>query len=58
MPHLYKCTKCSGYTLNDRACPSCGSDVRSPAPPKYSPQDKYGEYRRKAKKQARTLASK
>jgi rRNA maturation protein Nop10 len=29
-------------------CPECGSDTRHPAPPRYSPEDRYGEYRRKS----------
>ncbi|MFW9850449.1 MAG: RNA-protein complex protein Nop10 [Candidatus Thorarchaeota archaeon] len=53
MPHLFKCTKCGTYTLEEKGCPKCNSEVRSPAPPKYSPQDKYGKYRRAAKKKAR-----
>lgn len=27
----------------------CGSATLIPRPPKYSPEDKYGDYRRKAK---------
>ena len=50
MAHLYKCTKCDNYTLNSKTCPKCGSPVSDPKPPKYSPQDKYGVYRRKAKR--------
>jgi H/ACA ribonucleoprotein complex subunit 3 len=47
---LYKCTICNEYTLNQKACPKCGGSVSDPKPPKYSPQDKYGSYRRKAKR--------
>ncbi|TFH07674.1 MAG: RNA-protein complex protein Nop10 [Candidatus Thorarchaeota archaeon] len=50
MTHLYKCTTCDEYTLNQKTCPKCGSPVSDPKPPKYSPQDKYGVYRRKAKR--------
>lgn len=50
MTHLYKCPKCDEYTLSEKYCPKCGSLVTDPKPPKYSPQDKYGEYRRKAKR--------
>ncbi|MFW9907348.1 MAG: RNA-protein complex protein Nop10 [Candidatus Thorarchaeota archaeon] len=56
MPHLFKCTVCNAYTLSDKTCPECGSSVKSPAPPRYSPQDKYGEYRRRAKKKARSVS--
>ena len=50
MAHLFKCTKCDRYTLNQKTCSKCGSPVSDPKPPKYSPQDKYGVYRRKAKR--------
>jgi H/ACA ribonucleoprotein complex subunit 3 len=52
MPHLFKCTNCEVYTLNQKQCPKCGGPVVDPKPPKYSPQDKYGDYRRKAKRKA------
>lgn len=35
----------------DQKCPKCGKTTIFPKPPKYSPEDKYAEYRRKAKKQ-------
>lgn len=35
----------------EETCPKCGSKTVSPAPAKYSPEDPYGEYRRKAKKE-------
>lgn len=44
--HLFKCGQCNNYTMKE-AC--CGSATLIPRPPKYSPEDKYGEYRRKAK---------
>ena len=53
MPHLFKCVKCGEYTLSSQTCPKCGAAVVSPSPQRYSPQDKYGEYRRKAKKLSR-----
>jgi len=43
-----KCTKCKVYTLETK-CPKCKSETIRPLPPKYSPEDKYGEYRRKYK---------
>ncbi|MHA2434015.1 MAG: RNA-protein complex protein Nop10, partial [Candidatus Thorarchaeota archaeon] len=49
MTHLYKCTECNYYTLENSRCPKCGSNVKDPTPARFSPQDKYGEYRRKAK---------
>lgn len=30
-------------------CPKCGSKADNPKPAKFSPDDRYGEYRRKAK---------
>ncbi|MHA1637773.1 MAG: RNA-protein complex protein Nop10 [Candidatus Thorarchaeota archaeon] len=56
MPLLLKCTKCSRYTLNETKCPKCGGTVRHTAPARYSPQDKYGEYRRKAKRKSQMLS--
>lgn len=35
------------YTLKERC--KCGGVAVIVRPPKYSPEDKYGEYRRKAK---------
>ncbi|MFX1367753.1 MAG: RNA-protein complex protein Nop10 [Promethearchaeota archaeon] len=50
MAKLRKCAKCDIYTLSENKCPKCGDAVSVPHPPKYSPQDRYGEYRRKAKR--------
>ncbi|MFA5142231.1 MAG: RNA-protein complex protein Nop10 [Candidatus Woesearchaeota archaeon] len=44
------CSKCKAYTMKE-ACPHCGSKTNMPKPPKYSPEDQYGDYRRKAKKE-------
>jgi H/ACA ribonucleoprotein complex subunit 3 len=44
MKHIKKCKDCGNYTLKD-LCP-CGSATTLPKPPKYSPDDKYAEYRR------------
>ncbi|UCE10730.1 MAG: RNA-protein complex protein Nop10 [Candidatus Thorarchaeota archaeon] len=54
MTHLYKCIECNYYTLENNQCPKCGGSVKDPAPARFSPQDKYGEYRRKAKRRLRT----
>ncbi len=48
--HLYKCSSCKIYTLK-KECPACGKAALLPRPPKFSLQDKYAEYRRKAKKE-------
>ncbi|MFW9834364.1 MAG: RNA-protein complex protein Nop10 [Candidatus Thorarchaeota archaeon] len=58
MTHLYKCSKCGRYTLEQKKCPECGGAVISPRPPKFSPQDKYGKYRRKAKRKTQRESSK
>jgi H/ACA ribonucleoprotein complex subunit 3 len=47
---LRKCVSCGSYTLNKEKCPYCGGEVRIPHPPKFSPEDKYGKYRRLMKK--------
>ncbi|MGI6472099.1 MAG: H/ACA ribonucleoprotein complex subunit NOP10 [Candidatus Methanomethylophilaceae archaeon] len=38
---------CGRYTFKE-TCPVCGGVTSSPAPPRYSPEDRYGAYRRKA----------
>ncbi|MGB9577013.1 MAG: RNA-protein complex protein Nop10 [Candidatus Micrarchaeia archaeon] len=45
---LRKCVACKAYTLKEE-CPKCGGETRAAHPPKYSPHDKYAEYRRKEK---------
>ncbi len=52
-PTLLKCPGCKSYALSE-IC-ACGSLRVSPRPPKYSPEDKYGRYRRLAKQQAPNL---
>jgi H/ACA ribonucleoprotein complex subunit 3 len=47
--HILKCSKCGKYTMQE-SC-SCGGKAVNPKPAKYSPEDKMGEYRRKAKEQ-------
>ncbi|MCL2031877.1 MAG: RNA-protein complex protein Nop10 [Methanomassiliicoccaceae archaeon] len=44
---LRKCASCGKYSLESE-CPSCGSPAGNPAPAKFSPDDRYGDYRRKA----------
>ncbi|MCE5214633.1 MAG: RNA-protein complex protein Nop10 [Methanobacterium sp.] len=50
---MKKCRSCGEYTLQ-LICPYCGGDVGEVYPPKYSPVDKYGKYRRLLKKQMMT----
>jgi H/ACA ribonucleoprotein complex subunit 3 len=43
---LRKCITCNQYTFKE-TCPKCNKKTVIPVPPKFSPQDKYGKYRRK-----------
>ena len=43
------CKACRDYTLQE-ACPRCGGKAAPNVPAKYSPEDPYGEYRRKLKR--------
>lgn len=47
MRAIMKCQKCGRYTMND-AC-ECGGKALTPKPAKFSVEDKYAQYRRKAK---------
>ena len=42
---LHFCPKCNEYTMATKNCEKCGTAVKNPHPPKYSPQDKYQKYR-------------
>ncbi|GAY25838.1 ribosome biogenesis protein [Desulfurococcaceae archaeon AG1] len=44
---IRKCPKCGRYTLKEK-CPICGAETISPHPARFSPEDKYVEYRVKA----------
>ncbi|WP_455393049.1 RNA-protein complex protein Nop10 [[Eubacterium] cellulosolvens] len=46
---LYHCKTCDRYTLYS-SCPDCGNRTIQPAPPRFSPEDRYGAYRRRLKK--------
>ena len=39
------CKECNLFTLGP-TCSSCNNKTLNPLPPKYSPEDKYGKYRR------------
>ena len=43
---IRKCVVCGAYTLRQDKCPYCGGPVKSPHPARFSPEDKYGKYRR------------
>ncbi|MFQ6124175.1 MAG: RNA-protein complex protein Nop10 [Candidatus Heimdallarchaeota archaeon] len=47
MKLLRKCSVCGRYTLSESDCPECGGETRSAHPARYSPEDKWGKYRRK-----------
>lgn len=47
MVHILKCQSCKSYGLTE-VC-TCGSKRVRIEPAKYSPEDKYADYRRKAK---------
>ncbi|MBN1275373.1 ribosome biogenesis protein [Candidatus Woesearchaeota archaeon] len=49
--HILICPDCGGYGITP-SC-TCGGTRVSPKPAKYSPEDRYGSYRRAAKKEAR-----
>jgi len=43
---LHVCRACGRYTLAT-TCPECHGATRSPHPARFSPQDRYGDYRRR-----------
>ncbi len=45
--HILKCAECKSYGLKETC--DCGSKRVRVKPAKYSPEDKYAVYRRKAK---------
>jgi H/ACA ribonucleoprotein complex subunit 3 len=51
---LRRCGSCSVYTLKE-TCPKCGGATSMPMPARYSPEDRYGRYRRKLKSEAREV---
>ncbi len=53
--NILKCPSCGSYGLSEQ-CP-CGGTRISPKPPKWSPEDKYGAYRRKYKELHASAAS-
>jgi H/ACA ribonucleoprotein complex subunit 3 len=53
---LRRCDRCGRYTLMEK-CRKCGSSTVNPHPPKFSPVDPYGKYRRKLKLEYITRAA-
>lgn len=47
MKHIFKCGNCNRHTMKEMCI--CGSRALLSIPLKYSPDDKFGSYRRKAK---------
>jgi H/ACA ribonucleoprotein complex subunit 3 len=41
---IRRCPQCKTYTLRE-ICPKCGAKTFVPHPPRFSPEDKYVEYR-------------
>jgi len=50
--HIFRCPKCDSFTMQE-ACSRCEVKSVSIKPPKYSPDDKYGKYRREIKEPER-----
>ncbi len=48
---LRRCPDCGEYTL-DEHCTRCGRSTERAGPARYSPEDRYGHYRRALKKEA------
>jgi len=47
---IRKCPSCGRYTLKE-TCPVCGTKTKVAHPPRFSPEDPYGEYRRRLKRE-------
>ena len=47
---ISQCKECNVFTL-ESTCTKCSSKTSNPLPPKFSPEDKYGKYRRMLKEQ-------
>lgn len=47
--NMAKCMECGAYSLSE-VCPKCGGRATSPHPSRFSPEDRYGKYRRRLKK--------
>lgn len=50
MKHILRCSQCGQYTMQEN-CPKCRAITENSKPAKYSPDDLYGDYRRKAKEE-------
>ncbi len=54
---IFKCTKCGRYTLRRDRCPHCNGLVMSAHPPRWSPFDKFVNYRVSHKKLIKKIVS-
>lgn len=50
MKHILFCKNCNIYTMKE-ICSKCNTPTIQKKPAKFSPEDPYGKYRRKAKKE-------
>ena len=48
---IKKCRTCDLYTLKDN-CPICGAATSLTKPARFSPEDRYGKYRRALRQEA------
>ncbi|HPE62839.1 MAG TPA: RNA-protein complex protein Nop10 [Methanothrix sp.] len=48
---IKKCRACNLYTLKD-VCPICGASTSQTKPARFSPEDRYGRYRRALRQEA------
>lgn len=46
--HIRRCSADNTYTLSE-TCLKCGGPTHNAHPARFSPEDRYGSYRRKAK---------
>lgn len=57
MPNrIFQCPQCKTYTLKDK-CPKCSTKTGTTVPAKFSPEDKFGVYRRKYKQNVQSNTS-
>ncbi|HDN82925.1 MAG TPA: RNA-protein complex protein Nop10 [Candidatus Altiarchaeales archaeon] len=47
---ILRCPKCGRYTIKE-ICPICREKTITVKPPRFSPEDRYGKYRRMMKKE-------
>lgn len=52
--HIFYCANCQEYTMK-QLCANCKQKTAEKKPAKFSPEDKYGQYRREVKAQSRKI---